>query len=164
MDGTETPQDPVTFPLVPAPAVPVKNKGGRPPKIKPEITQRLVDLLRAGNYVSTAAYAVGISPSTVKRWMDAGEVAKSGVLKQFWESIKGAAAEAEVDWLRQINERKPGWQAIAWLLERTRAERFARRDYHAIEAKIHNIRSIPQDELDNLLIQALAVINGGAEG
>ena len=39
----------------------------------PELTTRIVDLVRAGNYIETAAKAAGIHKSTYYAWMERGE-------------------------------------------------------------------------------------------
>lgn len=44
----------------------------RPSKLTPQVRDRMVELLRAGNFVESAAKAAGIAPSTHYEWMARG--------------------------------------------------------------------------------------------
>ena len=51
----------------------------RPSKLTPELMERIVRAVRAGNYPKVAARAAGISPTTYYRWMSEGEKATRGI-------------------------------------------------------------------------------------
>src|SRR5690242_1609460 len=117
---------------------------GRPPKLTPDMQSRLLALLRAGNYVETAAACCGISKDSFYRWLKAGARTKGGPLKEFHDAIEKALAESEARDLLTIDKaaqgydvqviqetivngvvterevkssRKFDWQAAAWRLE-----------------------------------------------
>lgn len=45
---------------------------GRPSKFTPEIHRRIIDLVKAGNYIEKAAQSVGISRRTLYEWLAKG--------------------------------------------------------------------------------------------
>lgn len=110
---------------------------GRPTKLDAQRQKKIVELIRAGNYQETAARAAGVSPSSFYAWMAEGDKAaqKGGRLNakekaclEFSEAVKAAKAEAEARAVAIINKAAMDgtWQAAAWYLERTAAERFGR--------------------------------------
>src|SRR5947199_10829600 len=68
----------------------------RPTKLTPEVTERIVQAVKAGNYVHVAAQAAGISPSTFYRWMERGERESDGIYAEFYTAVRRAEGEAEV--------------------------------------------------------------------
>jgi hypothetical protein len=64
------------------------------PKLDVALTQRLVDLIRAGNYLEVAATAAGIHRSTLHRWMRLGRGQKRGRYRKFLSAVEKAQAEA----------------------------------------------------------------------
>lgn len=104
---------------------------GRKTKLTPALIKDAAKLLKGGNYVSTVCEFLGIGETTWYRWMKEGEVAKSGLKREFWESIKKAEAEAEIRLitdLQKIAEADQKWQALAWMLERKYPDRWGRKD------------------------------------
>lgn len=101
---------------------------GRPSKLTPELQERLVALIRAGNYVETAVLLVGLSKQTFYEWLRKGREQKRGKYAAFADAIERAAAEADERDLRRIDEAadKGIWQAAAWRLERRRPDQFGR--------------------------------------
>jgi hypothetical protein len=51
----------------------VEGKVGAQPKLTPELADRLVSLLQAGNYITVAAREVGISRTLFYDWLARGE-------------------------------------------------------------------------------------------
>jgi len=114
---------------------------GRPPKIDPDLVNRLVTNLRLGAYMDAAAKYVGIGESTLYRWLDRGRAEAARVedgeppnpeettYKELWEAIEKARAEAEIRHTGNITTAANNgtWQASAWWLERTRPNKFGRR-------------------------------------
>jgi transposase-like protein len=127
----------------------VKRGRGRPSKLTPEVSQRIVQAIRAGNYIETAAAYAGINKTTLYDWLKQGAreldrvQAKSGrrirekarKYVDFSNSVKKALAEAEVSDVAQISlaVRAGNWQAAAWRLERKHFERWGRKQY--VESK-----------------------------
>ena len=77
------------------PDKPAKHAGGRPSKLTPELARRICDLVRAGNYLETAAAAAGIGHDTIRDWLRKGARARSGPHHDFAEAFARADAEAE---------------------------------------------------------------------
>lgn len=101
---------------------------GRRTKLTPEVQNRIVAAMKAGNYMEAVCNFAGIGTSTFYRWMERGEKAKSGRYREFWEAVKKAEAEAEVRMVAQWQAHMPeNWQAIATFLERRYPDRWGRR-------------------------------------
>ena len=103
---------------------------GRKPKLTPELRQKLVDALLAGNYIDTACSYAGIAPATYYDWMQQAERknAKPEIL-EFSEAVKRARAEAEVRNVSFINTAAKDpkhWTAAAWFLERSYPTKWGR--------------------------------------
>ena len=98
----------------------IKSKGGRPCKLTPEIQEKIITAIRAGNYMETAASYAGISKVTLYDWLKKGAIAKSGKYKGFSNSVAEALAQSEVMDNNVISRAAQGgdWKAAAWRLER----------------------------------------------
>ncbi|MGG3737207.1 hypothetical protein [Aeribacillus pallidus] len=102
---------------------------GRPSKLTPEIQKKIIDAVRAGNYMETAAAYAGISKDTLYRWLKQGARAKSGKYKAFHDAIEKALAEAEVrDVMIIANAATSDWKAAAWRLERKFPDKWGRKE------------------------------------
>jgi len=100
----------------------------RPSKLTPEVTKRLTEAIRAGNYYEAACGYAGIHYSTFRKWMQKGETAKSGKFREFFEAITRAEYEAEVRMVAQWQKHMPeDYRAIRDFLERRYPERWGRR-------------------------------------
>lgn len=101
---------------------------GRPSKLTPERLKRIVDAIRAGNYVETAAEYAGIGKTTFYRWMEQGEKASRGIYRDFRDAVMRARAEAEARNIALIQKAAPDdWRAAAWWLERAFPDRWGSR-------------------------------------
>ena len=97
----------------------------RPSRIHDEdLTAKIVGLLRAGNYLATAARAAGIDPSTVYRWIERGESDEEHDVDSPYRSFAALAgvARAEAVAIRvqriQMAGQEGDWRADTWWLER----------------------------------------------
>lgn len=108
---------------------------GRPSKINERIVNEITTLIRAGNYVETAAAAVGISKNTLYLWLRKGAKSGPGTLeRKFRDDVLVALATSEVLDLNTVREAsKKEWQAAAWRLERRFPDRWRRRDGMTVE-------------------------------
>jgi len=96
-----------------------KAKSGRPTKLTPEVQEKIVTAIRAGNYAQVAAVYAGIGERTFYRWMEQGKRAKAGCYRQFWQAVKAAEGEAEVRAVAIIQKKMPDdWRAAMSYLER----------------------------------------------
>jgi transposase len=125
-------------------------KMARPSKLTPEVTKRLTEAIRAGNYYEAACGYAGIHYSTFRKWMQKGEVAKSGMFREFFEAITRAEYEAEVRMVAQWQKHMPeDYRAIRDFLERRYPDRWGRRNLnieHSGEVGIKIIDDIPTQE------------------
>ena len=141
----------------------------RPIKLTDEITECICGLIEKGNYPSTAAAACGIGESTFYKYMQWGEyhTTKSGrkarpkkQFKEFRERIKKSEKIAETHYLNEIRKaaigdenRKPQWQAAAWVLERKYGDKWGNKLNleHAGEIKLkHDISERKKELIKNL--------------
>lgn len=104
-----------------------KRRAGRPSKLTPELQDRIVKLIEAGNYMDTAAACCDVSRETFFKWMRRGNRQKHGPYRRFVDAVKKAEGLAEARALVRV--RKAGerwWQAEAWYLERKFPNRWGR--------------------------------------
>lgn len=160
-DALFEPLEPAAEPELPE--VPEKKRSGPPSKLTPELQNKLCGLLRAGNYMQTAARLCGVDPVTIWRWMQRAETQKTGPLRDFYDAVIKAGAYAEAHALLKVRRGDRNWQSSAWYLERRFPGRFGRREYFEIEAKVRNIERLSDAELEELHKQALVVLNSGAK-
>lgn len=139
------------------PSPPRKPRGsrGRPPKLTPELTQKIIEAMRAGCYLETAAAYAGVHVDTLRDWLRKGAAGKSKAHKEFSLALEKAEGDAELQSLATIREiggrgttikitktvTRPDksvevtveerplreWTAAAWYLERRRPGRWGRR-------------------------------------
>ena len=107
-----------------------KRPNGRPPEINDAVVHKIVTAIRAGNYMETAATFAGIAKPTLYYWLKKGNKEKSGVYRDFLNSVNKALAEAEMRDVLNIDKAAGTgqWQASAWRLERKFPDRWGRKD------------------------------------
>jgi hypothetical protein len=94
---------------------------GRPTKFTVDRQERILDVLRDGVYLETAARLGGISYETLNEWRKR--------FPEFAEAVEGARAEAEATMISRVRSASVDhWQAAAWWLERSFPSRWGRRD------------------------------------
>jgi len=115
-----------------------KNVGGRPSELTPELEEKLLDLIRGGIPVRTAAIAVGIDEKTFYNWMKRGgdeqyrinkgekPRATEGRFFQFFQSVTRAKEEAKAGHVAVVAKagREGDWRASAWWLQRQFRDEF----------------------------------------
>jgi transposase-like protein len=111
--------------------------GGAAPRILDDETSRMIlDVLRSGSYVETAARAAGISPRTFYDWWRRGR-ANGGdpadePYRAFRDACEKARAEGEARNVAIIaSASRRSWKAAAWLLERQHPERWGKTSVRA---------------------------------
>jgi hypothetical protein len=101
---------------------------GRPSKLTPELQERIVGLVREGNYIEIACEACGFHQSQYYRWLNIGENAKDGIYREFYEAVTRARAEAETELLAMVKRNAPqNPEDAKWILERSRWQRWGKR-------------------------------------
>jgi transposase len=100
----------------------------RPSKLSDDVTGRVVQAVRAGNYAEAACQAAGISASTYYRWMRRGEQDSASPHAAFREAVLRAEAEAEVHAVAIIRRAMgEDWRAAVAYLERRHPTRWRSR-------------------------------------
>lgn len=117
-------------------------KLGKPGLLNTELQEKIVELIRLGNYAEDAAGAVGIGRTTFFLWMARGK-AESERLKlipdaepieletpyvDFMNAVEKARDEATARNVAVIQRaaHSGDWKAAAWYLERTRQKTYGR--------------------------------------
>ena len=110
------------------------------PKLDPVLAQRIVDLVRAGNYLEVAATAAGIHRSTLHRWLRHGKSQQRGRFRRFLTAMEKAQAEAESRDVALI-ARAAGedWRAAAWRLERKQPRRYGPRVALSVQQELDSV-------------------------
>lgn len=109
--------------------------GGRILTLTPEVHEKIVGLVKAGNYMEVAAAAAGVPRSTFYDWLRLGakDMADGNVdtpLAELSDALQRAEAEAEArDVARIAQAGGKNWQALAWRLERKNPKRWGRKDH-----------------------------------
>ncbi len=94
----------------------------------PELQDKLVNSIRAGNYAEVAARAAGISKDTFYKWLLRGGKGEEP-FKSLADAIETATAESEqADVAQMFHHGKKSWQATAWRLERKNPKKWGRKD------------------------------------
>ena len=104
---------------------------GRRAKLTPELQNKIVTAIRAGNYAFVACEMAGISKTTYYRWLENAEKPTAEAkYREFRDAVKEAEAAAEVASVALIRQAAQSgtWQAAAWYLERKHGERWGRND------------------------------------
>lgn len=85
---------------------------GRPSKLTPEVSDKILELIRNGNYVEVACAEAGIGVRTYYDWLERGEAdldaEEDTPFSAFSQAIKRAQVKAEVDSLRIIRQAAEG--------------------------------------------------------
>lgn len=103
----------------------------RPTKLTKEKADKIVELVRAGNYAETSATVAGVGISTFYTWMSKGEGEKArSPYKEFREAVLGARAEAEARMVMVVQRaaNDGSWQAASWYLERTHQAKYGKQN------------------------------------
>jgi transposase len=110
------------------------------PKLDPAVMQRIVDLVRAGNFLGVAAKAAGIHRSSVHRWLHDGRAQKRGRYYQFVIAVEKAQAESESrDVMLIAKAAGEDWRTAAWRLERKWPRRYGTRVKLAIQQELEAV-------------------------
>ena len=145
---------------------------GRPTKLTEERQGELCRYLRDGNAISTACALVGIGESTYHAWRERGtaelERVKEGHVNcrvrkderpfvEFLEATTRARAKGEQQHVKNIvTKSEEDWRASAWFLERSRPERWGKKQKLEHSGEITHAHEINWSELTDEQVEALA--------
>ena len=136
-----------------------RKTGGRQTKLTPEIQEKIVAAIRAGNYAAVAAGYAGISERTFYSWLQRGREQTKGIYLQFLQAIKSAENESEVRAVAHIQKHMAeNWQAAMTYLERKHPDRWGRRDRLKVEIDpreaLTELLSLSDDDLEEAISAA----------
>lgn len=109
---------------------------GRPLTLTDDVKQRLIDAVSVAFRPITIAHYAKVHPNNLKRWLKMGnddaELGLSTPYAHFWAEFNHKKAEKVVQWLKDVEQRLPNWQATWELIKSV-----AREDYgvEAVEYK-----------------------------
>lgn len=155
--------------------VTAKKTGRKVMEVDDPRVERLVDALKAGNFIDHACDYAGIGRSTIYRWLDRGQNEYDRIeaggepdpieaqYLELWDTIKKARAGAFVRNVALIQQAANNgtWQAAAWWLERTAPAQYGRR----LSAEITGAEgepiavSVTVDALENKIASLLGVVD-----
>jgi hypothetical protein len=106
-------------------------------KFDAEAANKIINYLRAGAFIETAAAAAGIARSTLYEWLRRGRRKHHGAMFEFAEEAEQAQAMSEVAAIGIIGKAAGSgqWQAAAWHLERKYPARWGRREHLEMTGK-----------------------------
>ena len=81
--------------------------------------RRYVGAIKLGHTVANATTEAGIGETTAYAWLAAGERDEDSPAGTFMKAHKAGVAARSRSWLGSVADADKGWQARAWLLERT---------------------------------------------
>ena len=130
----------------------------RPSKFTPDVTQKIIQGVRAGASREVSARFAGVTVSTLYNWLKRGRQETKGEYHDFYEAMERGDAEAEMEAVVRIRQAakggellsrettsrtlrtgetvtnikekftEPNWSAAAWFLERKHSDRWGRHD------------------------------------
>ena len=140
-------------------------------KLDAELIEELVEAMKQGLPIDIACDYVEINRSTFFRWqkeakklydkLGKGERTPSSLtprqknLVKFLTDMWKAVAAYELELLKEIRDKVPRWQALAWILERRFRERYARRVMLDTDAFLKNFEREHGSELATVLQKVL---------
>lgn len=100
----------------------------RPEVLTEDKQQRILELLRGGNYLTTACNAAGLTSHAFDYWRRLYESGAEHAQKyaDFFTAVNVALSQAESDSLALIRKGEPGWQGAAWFLGRRFPKRWSK--------------------------------------
>ena len=165
---------------------------GRPTKFNPALAEKVLQYVRSGAYIETAAAASGINKATLFRWLREGAKGKNKALSEFNAAVEKALGEAELRDLliigkaatggeviadvtvtkpdgTTVRDRKlsvPQWQAAAWRLERKFPDRYGitRRIQAEVEREVEALLERIKEALTDVEFAKVLAAIGVREG
>lgn len=143
-------------------------KRGRPSKFSPEVAEKIVQFLRAGCYMQTAAEASGITRETLYDWLGKGARGREP-FAQFQTDVLKASAEAEAVAVMQLTKAAKDGDArwAAWMLERRFPRKYGPRVQISVQEELQDAIERLKVEFaasPELLERALEAIAGSGRG
>jgi hypothetical protein len=130
-------------------------------KLTPELIEKMIPAIEAGNYIETVCQAHGICKATYYGWIKKGEKRKSGIYLDFLNAVRLAEARAEQrlieEWREKLKESPTNYKDF---LERRYSERWGKKETRIFEGgdKDKPIKVKVEGNIDELLDQYERII------
>lgn len=115
-----------------------------------ELTEKICDHIRNGNYVITACQAEGIARSSFYLWLKKAKQNEERDVAygdcpyiRFAKAIERAQATGEIFLMNNVLAGKQGWQGSAWILERTKQDKFGQRQQVSVRSEVRHVLDSP---------------------
>jgi hypothetical protein len=166
------------------PKKPIHPKPGQPPLWNRDRAERLIALLRAGNYIDTACQALGIHGDTLRGWSRASRKGAGLFVTvqdvdgrtqevEFFEAVSMAYATPEtidnerLDRIAGSEDLAAATKAITWRLARRNPKRYSERITVEVESELNAVLDALEKRLDpevyTLVLEAISNARLGAE-
>lgn len=150
-----------------------KKGRGRPTKISPELTDKIVNAVRGGIGLKHAAILNGLAPQTITNWMNRGRdalaIGEENEFASFYLDLSKARATAISlceGTVLHAAVRKRDWKAAVTYLERQVPEEWGRKDMlvvavdGALQDLMDKVRAHMPAEHFTSLVAAIARVKG----
>jgi hypothetical protein len=101
-----------------------------PYKLTPERAKIVIDNVRSDLSITNAGRIARVSPQTPLNWITRGKQDRSNNIESLYTAFLDDVLEAQGlkvrEYLRDVASMNKGWQAVAWILEKSVAEDFGR--------------------------------------
>ena len=149
-----------------------QSKGGRPPSYSEDKAQVILDAVKGGNFLETAAALAGVDVKTVRNWIkygireaerwERGEEPndKFAPMVKFAEDFRAAEADAEATAVSRIQlAGVTDWKAGAWFLERKFPRKWGQRFNVMVDEEIGAFLSALESKLDDdVFLEVLEIV------
>ena len=123
-----------------------------PTSLNDLVIRKICDALKRGNTRVNACRLARVNPSTFARWLEWGKAGREDYVG-FALAMRNAEAEAEDDAMKRIRNGEPGWQGMAWWLQRRNRARWGDISPLEVRAKLtqaannNALEDVPLDDL-----------------
>jgi hypothetical protein len=137
--------------------------------LTPELIERVARVVRAGNYLDTAARYCGVSKVDFYAWMKRGHAQKRGIYREFLNALEEAQAAADVrDHALIAKAAEKDWRAAAEHLRLRNQARYGMRRVEVTGAdggpvEVRHLAGLSTDEVLALARRLLSDGDGGEE-
>ena len=139
---------------------------GRPDKLTEECAAKIIELVRKGNFKTTAARAAGIHPDTLDNWIKRGKEEGEGKYFLFFTALEKADAQAEIDGVAKWTKHQDNSpEAIKEFLRR-RFQHWNVPDKQEVKAEITEDKDVIDARVDEYFAEAKRrgiILRDGAE-
>lgn len=125
---------------------------GRPSTFTPEVDEKLVGAVRAGNFRQVAAGYAGVPYRTLSSWLRQGRLCRDGPFGDFCHRFIEAERSAEIDMVEVVVSaaRRGDARHAEWWLERKHPARWSQRIQVTIDEELSSFLAMCKAELDEV--------------